>query len=73
MIIAVVVVAPAPVTTPVELTLATPILLLAQVPPELISVKAVDEPEQTLIVPVIVAGIAFTVSDDPVAQPSGSV
>ena len=51
----------APVTTPVLLTVASNVLLLLQMPPVVRSVKLVEEPTQTLVMPVIVAGDKLTV------------
>lgn len=52
-----------PVTAPVvDPTVATPGLPLVQVPPEVPSVKVVEEPTQTLAVPPIVAGSGLMVT-----------
>ena len=51
-----------PVTTPVvEPTVATPVLLLVQMPPEVASVKVDVEPTQTEVNPDITAGSGLTV------------
>jgi hypothetical protein len=62
-----------PVTTPVELMVATPVLLLLHVPPGVISDKLVVRPTQTLSVPVIAAGFGLTVMITVAIQPTGDV
>ena len=58
-----------PVTTPeINPTVATAVLLLLQVPPPVPSNKAVVDPEQTVLVPVILAGKALTVTIAVAAQ-----
>ena len=54
--------ADAPVTTPDEETVATPVLLLAHVPPPVASLSSVLKPWQAEAVPVIGDGNAVTVS-----------
>ena len=51
-----------PVTTPAPdgAIVATAVLLLVQPPPPLPSIKVVVDPWHTKVVPVMVAGIAFT-------------
>ena len=55
-----------PVTTPVDgLTVATPVALLLQVPPLVVLANVVVAAVQTVVVPVIdagVAGVVFTVT-----------
>ena len=53
-----------PVTTPLELTVATAVLLLLQVPPEVAFVNVVPEPTHIAEVPLIAetVGEAFTVT-----------
>ena len=51
-----------PLTTPDEFTVATAVLLLAQVPPATASDKVVVDPAQTVVVPVIVLTEGFTVT-----------
>ena len=52
-----------PVTVPfVPLTVATAVLLLVHAPPPDVELKLVFDPEQTFNDPVIVAGLAFTVT-----------
>jgi len=51
-----------PVTLPVaEPTIATPVLLLNHVPPDVVFASVDIDPSHTLNVPVIAAGLAFTV------------
>ena len=47
---------PTPVTTPVDETVATPVALLLQVPPDVASNKVVVLPVHTEVVPVIAGG-----------------
>ena len=59
-----------PVTVPfVPLTVATAVLLLVHAPPPDVELKLVFDPEQTFNDPVIVAGLAFTVTGVLVRQP----
>ena len=59
-----------PVTVPfVPLTAATPALLLLHVPPAGVEFNIVLDPEHTLKVPVIVVGLALTVTGVLVKQP----
>jgi hypothetical protein len=53
-----------PVTTPEAFTVATAVLLEAQVPPAVTSASVVVDPAQTVVVPVIAAttGKALTVT-----------
>ena len=52
-------------TTPVLLpTVATPVLLLLQVPPPVALLNVEPEPLHTVVVPVIVAGLALTVTNN---------
>ena len=53
--------------------MATPVLLLLHVPPVVASLRVVDEPRQTLVVPVIVAGNGLTVIAVVVKHPVGNV
>lgn len=50
-----------PVTTPVVLTEATPLLLVLHVPPAVASASVTVDPVHTLAVPVIAAGVVLTV------------
>ena len=59
---------PTPLTMPVDPTVATPVLLLLQVPPELASVSTRLVPTQVGVLPVI-AEIAFTVAMAVALQP----
>ena len=52
----------APVTTPVVAFIAALPLLLLQVPPAGLEFNAVVSPTHTLVVPVIVVGLALTVT-----------
>ena len=47
-----------PVTTPEALMVATDVLLLLQVPPEVASDSAVVVPVHSVVVPVMMAGVA---------------
>ena len=58
-----------PVTIPEELTVATAVLLLLQVPPGVASVSAVVEPTQRVSVPAIGAGLLFAVMVSVAKQP----
>jgi hypothetical protein len=59
----VVVPAATPVTIPVEEpTVATGETVLAHVPPLVASVKVIEDPTHTVLLPVIAAGAAVTVS-----------
>jgi hypothetical protein len=52
-----------PTTLPlVDPTVATEVLLLVHVPPEVRSVSVLEDPTQTLVVPAMAAGSAFTVT-----------
>ena len=52
-----------PVTTPVaELTVATEVLELDHVPPEVASVSVIEEPGHTVLLPAIAAGPGVTVT-----------
>ena len=53
-----------PATTPVLLTVATDVLLLVHVPPVAPSVRVVEEPAQTVLLPLIVpeSGNGLTVT-----------
>ena len=51
-----------PVTTPVELTLATVVLLLLHIPPVTPSLNVVPKPEHTDVAPDIEPGAAITVN-----------
>ena len=63
-----------PVTMPlVEPTIAKAVLLLAQIPPDVVLANGVDEPVHTLDAPVIAAGNGFTVSTPVIKQPVGNV
>ena len=62
-----------PVTVPfVPFTVTTAVLLLVHAPPLVVELKLVFDPEQTLKDPVIVAGLAFTVTGVLVRQPVGN-
>jgi hypothetical protein len=61
-----------PETDPVEPTVATPVLLLLQVPVPP-STNEVMNPWQTDATPVIAAGIVFTVTTVVIAQPEPSI
>lgn len=50
-----------PETTPVELTVATAPLLVVHVPPEIVFVKGVAEPSQTVVLPDMADGVMLTV------------
>jgi len=59
-----------PLTTPVvEPMVATEVLVLLHVPPDVPSVNVVVLPAQTEVVPEIVAGTAFTVTTAIARQP----
>jgi hypothetical protein len=63
-----------PDTTPVDAPMAaTAVLLLVQVPPPVVLVSIVVEPTQTVCVPAIFAGVAFTVTTDVLKQALASV
>ena len=64
---------PVDVTAPVELTMATAVLLLLHEPPVVRSVNTVPDPRQTLAAPVIGNGGALTVNTDVDEQPVGKV
>jgi len=64
---------PAAYTVPVELTVATPVLLLPHVPPVVRSVSIVLEPRQILAAPVMSNGGVFTVNTTDDEQPVPSV
>ena len=51
-----------PVTIPDVPIVATPVLLLAHVPPLVVEDRVVVDPAHTEVVPVIAAGSAFTVT-----------
>lgn len=61
-----------PVTVPAT-TVATVVLLLLHTPPVVVSVRAVVSPAHILLVPLIAAGLGFTVNEVVVIQPVGSV
>ena len=64
----------APAATPVAIPdvpiVATPVLLLAHVPPLVVDERAVVDPTHKEVVPVIGAGIALTVIEVVLAQPA---
>ena len=63
-----------PVTIPdVEPMVATPVLLLVHVPPEVASVNVVVKPTHTFVVPPIAAGFGLTVKLVTAIQPVLSV
>ena len=63
-----------PFTTPVDVpTVATDVLLLVQVPPPVASNNGVVEPGQTVITPVMPAGVRLTVAVALIKQPVGNV
>ena len=51
-----------PDTVPELPIVATAVLLLLQVPPDVTSLRVIDDPEQTEEEPVILAGRGFTVT-----------
>jgi len=51
-----------PVTTPDEFTVAVPVALLLQVPPEVALLSVIVAAGQTFAAPVIAVGTAFTVT-----------
>ena len=53
-----------PVTTPLVLTVAIPASLVVQLPPGVVLLKAVVEPVQTVVAPVMAftTGVALTVT-----------
>ena len=61
-----------PVTSPVEMTVAFPELLV-QVPPAGVLPSEVIEPTHTLAIPVIAVGTGFTVTGAVIIQPVGNV
>ena len=66
----------AAVTTPVPLvpvTVATAVLLLVHVPPGVVEFNVVLNPAHTFIDPVMVAGLAFTVTPSVCLQPPAMV
>ena len=64
---------PAPVTHPLEATIATPKLLLLHVPLAVASVRQFVEPTQIFLFPVIAAGLVLTVTLARATQPNGEV
>jgi len=52
-----------------ETTVATPVLPLLHVPPVDTSVKVVEDPEQTILVPVMDDGEGLTVTEAVVVHP----
>ncbi len=62
-----------PVTTPLVFTLATAVLLLLQVPPEVVSARVIADPIHTAAPPVIAPGNGFTVIVLVLRQPVGRV
>ncbi len=64
----------APVAIPVAIPdvpiVATPVLLLAHVPPPVVEDRLVVDPAHKAVVPVIAAGIALTVTDVVVLHPA---
>lgn len=58
-----------PVTTPAELMVATPVLLLLHEPPAVASAKVTVAPVHTLVVPVMAAGVVLTVIFCTAAEP----
>ena len=63
-----------PVTTPLEATtVASPVLLLVQLPPVGVADKLVVPPAQITADPVIAAGVLLTVTPVVVVQPVGKV
>ena len=61
-----------PTTKPTELTVATAVLLLLQVPPGVASESVVDNPAQTCGIPVIGSMPGITVTTVVAIQPVGS-
>jgi hypothetical protein len=64
---------PTALTTPVDPTVATEASLVLQLPPVLMSLSVEVEPAQSVVGPVMPAGIGLTVTTTPVLQPVGSV
>ena len=65
---------PTAVTTPVdEPIVAMLVLLLTHVPPEVVSLNPVVNPEQTIAVPEIAGGEGLTVNADVAMQPVPSI
>ena len=62
-----------PDTTPLPDIVAITVLLLVQVPPEIVSFSVIKEPSQTVFVPVIEAGAGFTETVIEMVQPVGKV
>ena len=63
-----------PVTTPVDgPTVASEVLLLLQVPPDVASVRVIVEPGHTAATPPIAAGVGLTVSPVHAIHPVGRV
>jgi hypothetical protein len=63
-----------PLTMPLDApTVATAVALLVQVPPPVASLRAVVDPGQTVVVPVMEGTEAFTVTAFIAIQPVGSV
>ncbi len=62
-----------PVTIPPVLTVATEVLLLLHVPPEVASESVMDDPSQTDAEPPIAAGNGLTVITTDLKQPVGRV
>jgi hypothetical protein len=63
-----------PVTSPVpEFTVATAVLLLLHVPPDVACDKVDDEPIQVFVVPVIADGAPLTVATAVTLHPPGAV
>ena len=58
-----------PVTLPAPLTVATDVLPLLHAPPPVALLSIVVPPEQTIVVPVIAAGVLLTVIEVPAAEP----
>ena len=62
-----------PYTTPVAVTVAAAVLLLAQVPPLVASLKAVVDLTHTLRMPPMAAGSGLTVTTAVAGQPVAGV
>ncbi len=62
-----------PVTTPAFVTVAVAAVLLAHVPPEVISVSVIVLPVHTALLPEIPAGGALSVINEVIEQPEAAV
>ena len=62
-----------PETMPVDPTVAVPVALLLHVPPTVKSPSVIVAPVQTKVLPVMPAGVTFTVTGSAIRQPVGSM